>query len=132
MWGKSVSLSVYLLPQCNSQSSSISHQSVAHRQGGRVSPPSGCSCSSSSWQIISMTGDGAKSLRHDIFPSLSLSFALSFALFAQCRVSCRLLHISSSISSCKLHVACCKLPVASCKSIRPTVSACPGQTYLAK
>lgn len=60
-------------------------------------------------QIISTTGGGAKSLRHDIFPSLSplfLSLSLSLLLSV---VSA--LHFSSSISSYKLQVASCQLQI---------------------
>lgn len=62
-------------------------------------------------QIISTTSGGAKSLRHDIFPSLSLPLSptplsLSFLLIV---VSA--LHFSSSISSYKLQVASCQLQI---------------------
>lgn len=63
-------------------------------------------------QIISTTGGGAKSLRHDIFPSLSPPFSLSLSFVECCRVVSAL-HFSSSISSYKLQVG-------SCKSISPT------------
>lgn len=102
---------VCALPQCISQSSSISHQSVAHRHG----KPYSLSCSSFSlWQTNRSYRRQAEEPRvFDMTFFLVSSFSLSLSLFAaECCLCLALFKFNF-----KLQVASCQLPVAN-QSVR--------------
>lgn len=109
---RSLCVCVCVLSHCNSQSSSISHQSVAHRHGKPYSLSS-----SSLWQTNRSYRRQAEEPRvfdmtFFLVSPPSIFLCLSFLLSVVAA-----LHFSSSISSYKLQVASCHLPVAN-QSVR--------------
>lgn len=99
---------VCALPQCNSQSSSISHQSVAHRHGKPCS-------SSSLWQTNRSYRRQAEEPRVFDMTFFLVSPPLSFSLSlfpAECCLCLALFKFNF-----KLQVASCQLPVAN-QSVR--------------